>query len=712
MKRYLKKSWLKNNLSLVNIITIFLYFFGLFVSKFYSNDTLVNLIGFFYVVFVTPLNLLFLFRIKLKGTIEYFLATLTIFFTVIVPLYFSANYFLNIPFSFNTILLTNLSISAIIIILSPLKIPLQKWNFLHHTKELPQKHWPILLTILLYIIIHSINYHFYVFMPEWDGYSNLVDIKKTIQTNILSTTYRGFFTVAIIIVSKISKLNPYSIFTLWFIALQASIVFVIYQFIKIYNINNKLQQFIILLSTLGIPVLSLEIDIVRPQTVFVILLPIYIYFIYRSLTVKNNLSYWILSSIIVIAGLNYHEFFLFLFLTHFSIITIYIFKKYYLQTNIPKNRLIFALLISNLIFIGIIIFEHLKITNYILSSGQKILQQVQQVHKWRLWFLDNYIADNSGQQLGWPGVFGAIKYYSYYFSPLALFYLVASIMIVIKTKRKNKKILLLYLTLTMIIPLLIYSELLPRLNYIFLPERIWLIIDILIIISAPAIFYVIKKYHQKYTPYFLLLVTTLSITGIAGTLYIAQAKKSLVSRNEFKASHWIRKNTPENAIFISQAANKPMIIYFSNRTMVPLSQTNLQNLYNNSYLQNLSSSPSQKIKQVMDNYQKFLQQKTIKNTNDIDTIISQSKQTKHLINKLKKEKIYSQKLHSGISCQTTNTNCSPPIYLLFSKDKFKTIYSQREWWQKANFFNLNPDKISKYFPLIYNQNGIYIWKIK
>ena len=53
-----------------------------------------------------------------------------------------------------------------------------------------------------------------------------------------------------------------------------------------------------------------------------------------------------------------------------------------------------------------------------------------------------------------------------------------------------------------------------------------------------------------------------------------------------------------------------------------------------------------------------------------------------------------------------------PRYILYSFDKFDTLYSQREWWMLANAYGANIEKFNQAYPLVYHDDGVYIWKVR
>ena len=705
MKEDLKNSWLKNNIIAINVVTILLYSIGFWLFQKFDFSLLINIVGSIYLLIITPINILLLFRVSLEHYAEWLLASISLFFTILVPLYFVANYLLQTPFSFKIILTFNLILSFFIFLLFH-----RQFNYIleniHWSINFEQflsfikKRWPLLAVLFLFILLHIIDYHFYIFMPEWDGYSKLSEINNSLETNNLKTNYRGFFTVSIIIITKFTKLSPYDIFTTLLIVLQAAIIPVIFLFLKFYKLKKKFYQFIVLSATLTIPMLNLEVDVVRPQSVFIILLPIYIYFLFKAV-IFNKPIYWTLATLIIIAGLNYHEFFVFTFLLHITTTLVLAFKKYYLRSQDKKDRLIFKLLFIIIILLGIISLNYFSFLDYFILVFTNIFHKIIQIENWRLWFLNDYTSDQSEQQLGWPGIFGAVQYYAYYASPLVLFTMLTIVYLKIKNNLKVS-IILLYLVGPLIILLLTYSELLPRLNYTYLPERIWLVIDILLILLLPSIFTDTQKFlsRNKFTFYLYLLII-FYIIGISGTIYIAKNKKSLTSRNEYSAAQWIKQHTPNNSIVITQAANRPMTVYFAQRNFISAPT----NFFSDASIK-IKDSPTaqEKIDNQLSATHKFLTYHDINTISDFNQLSSKLKDTRKILLKLEKEKL-------SIS-EKNSSNETLPIYALYSMDKFKGLYAKREWWLKTNYYGAKIDNLTKKYPLVYNENDIYIWKIK
>ncbi len=719
MKKNLKKFWLKNNLAFINIIIILLYLGAELIDYFFHNAFLLNTIGIIYLLIIIPLDLIFLLKLQLNNWLDYWLSSLVMFFTVYIPFYFIGNYLGLMSFNQQVLLLINLSISLITIFTTfnknwaNLKF---KKIYSNSLKKLIKNHWPILLALLTYGLIHLINYHFYIFIPEWDGYTKIIEVKRAIELNKIINGYRGFFSAAIISLMQFSHLNPYFIMSWLFILLEATPLLIFYYFIHLFKINNKIYQTAILLATLSIPVLNMEIDVIRPQSIFIILLPIYIYFIFKAIR-ERKITYWLLSSSIAIMGLNYHEFFVFIFGFHFIVLFAWTFKNYYFQNNNQQTKIIFWLSFLIMFLLSILFLEHFPILQFGINTVKRIAHKIIMIDKWRWWFLGNYSGDSSNYQIGWPGVTGALKYYAYYASPLIV-YIIGLIFIYFNSL---KKYLLAQITMPLMFFLLIYSEVLPRLNYVYLPERVWIIIDVLVLFLLIPLFSVLKnKLNQKQFSFFLTFTIAFISIGLLGSFYIASQKKALTSQNEFQSAQWIKKNTPPNSIIVTQESNKPLVEYFANRKLAPFPRKEFFDGDENQIkatLNGISSMYCYRIaaKKLSKDKQASIEilRKEIK-TNPLDNLI----EVNQAFNKIKQLQALQQQLSAKQEAKLNqsklhfSSNNQIYVYALYSEDKFKGIYAQREWWLKANYYQAKIKELTKKYPLIYNKNGIYIWKIK
>ncbi len=685
----------------LNLLFIILYILSALVEKYFGVSIFINLVGIIYLLIITPYNLTLLFKKSFSSLIEKYLIYLTIYFFVLTPAYFFANLF----FAFKISLLNIFGVNVLLFIFSTLvlwskkrlSLSFPQWPKINLKKAL-QKKWVLFSALGAYFLLHAVNYYFYKFIPEWDSYAKLVQISNVLHSGIITQTYRGFFTISMSLISSFAHISPYALFAFWMIALQTVYLLVLNRFLKIYQLKNKLIQIIIFLSALSVPVINMEIDMVRPQNSIILFLPVYIYFFYQALATKKGI-YWIFATLIALFGLNYHEFFVFIFGLHFIWIYLLFFKKYFYKTHSTEKKTIFFLISA----LGLSLFCNLalkvRFISFALNTAKNIASGISNISQWKFWFLGHYASDGADLQMGWLGISGALKYYSYYLSPALAIFLICFIFLLIKKKELSKD-LLLKILLPFLGIFLLFAEILPRLNYLYLPERFWMLIDLILILSLiPLLSYGEKNYPRKIN-IILLFFSLLLFIGLGGSFYVAHGKKALTSSNEFEATQWIKKNTPPNSIFISQGANGPMIRYFAKRDLVTpdtdfFLSTNLVSYNPQTELSKLNASLNKKIQSSENLMRNYLAKKI-----SFEKFIS-------LISKHNQSMLT---LKKNIFLKKNELNAS--IYILYSQNKFNSIYSQRQWWQKANFYNANLEKFNDNYPLVYNKNGIYIWKIK
>lgn len=52
------------------------------------------------------------------------------------------------------------------------------------------------------------------------------------------------------------------------------------------------------------------------------------------------------------------------------------------------------------------------------------------------------------------------------------------------------------------------------------------------------------------------------------------------------------------------------------------------------------------------------------------------------------------------------------VYIIYSENRFDSLYTQREWWKTMNFYGANVDKFSNVYPIVYNRGGVTVWEVK
>ncbi|MDA1169334.1 MAG: hypothetical protein O3A36_03280 [bacterium] len=677
MKRFLALHMLNKK----NIIIIFaLLAFGIsfFLDYFLHLRTLLHISGFFLAIYIPGFAIKNIF--DSKGTLLGNLIAapvFTIFF--FVPIYFGVTKALYGHISLTSAIIA-IAVVALFSILKTLK------DSDPPNSDASDKKY-LLFGIGVFLLVHVLTTLAYQFVPEIDGYADIVKVEEIISSNVFSVTLRPFFTLLASYVSLISDISPYNLFKFGMVLIHIPGMYYLYQITKIVGLKSSFTKYLILLSFVSVPVINLEIDYVRPHVIFMSAILPFIYYLGMGIAgQKRNL---IFSTIIATAGLFFHEFFGILFLIN----TLFIFHHYYKKLSTANKLLaLFASAIGTIVLL--INIQRLPVLPYILYSIQQFIGLIIGELQWKWWFLGTY-ANLDNNNLGWNGPLDSMKYYAYSLSPMIMLVLFAYPISVIRRLHKNTQIHPVESIASFIlIAGLVFAELLPRINYPTLPDRFWPMISLSLLVLVPFVFVRIPRAKEKFAyPTILILL----LIGIGGSVHVAKEKRGYTSEREYRAAQWMKENTSHNAIFITQISNGPMVTYFAKRNIVVPHAS-----FFRTEPQNKRAPTSQRI------------------YGEITRLISENfhnpgnNQLNSLHSSLKKyyEEIDKEKLVNS-PATTEFVHDQNNLYVLYSKDKFSGYYGKRQWWKTANFYDADLSKFREGYDLVYNDSDrVYIWKKK
>lgn len=679
-----------------NLLAIGFYLFALFISLISGSDILLNIAGLFFLLFATPFAALQLFRGTAFSLIEKYFSFLALFFFIYSPLFFFLNQSMGVKISSGNILIANLIIFALALVATKMK---RSDQITIRTNIIVNRRNAILFgAIVLFIGLHAINYHFYHFMPEWDGYADLIKIGKGLETHDVAQGYRGFFYASVGILSAFSDIRPYSIFTILFIGLHTSLLLVLARLIRLLGIRKKSIEASVYLLALSVPVINMETDMTRPQNVVIIFLPILVYFIFRFLETKER-AFLILATVIAMGGTGYHEFFIFPLLTYVLWIALVLIRQASSTDASREKRIIAGLVLACGGLSGVILAQGGGFLQGVISTAGSIIRDISDISSWRLWFIGSYSSDGADLQMGWPGIGGAAKYYAYYLSP-ALLFVAAAFAVGILKKGLASRDPLIRVILPLLLVLFSFAEILPRINHLYLPERFWILMDILLILAAVPILKYAAEIFPEWSKWSLPILITFCLVGVAGSAYVAAGKKALTSPAEYRAAMWIKKNTAESSSFITQSANGPMINFFARRATVSVDPWY--------FLSDdiLERDP----KNDIDRLNQYIRNQTA----EINSLVTRYTTNKlpflEFADRIQEQKAILKKTSAEIA--SLSRLVDQPKYIVYSFDKFDTIYRDREWWMRENAYGADIEKFNAVYPLVYHDNGVYIWRVR
>jgi len=563
-----------------------------------------------------------------------------------------------------------------------------------------------LLIFIFFIIYMVLALVIYPYIPEADSYTYLVKIKDMLSgTKEYQTELRPLFLSLSFLANHITKISFYWLYKLIFTLVSGLLLIPFYLFAKKY-FKNKLLIIICSVAFLLFPVIALELLMFRPQSVFLISYPIFIFLLSEIISDrKNHFSGLFLILGLSILGMKIHPFFIFaIFISILAII-------YYYWPKIKTKPLMVFLILALILFGLYPWFSDFGIISSFKRYSKPFINALSHP-KIDLWFIDSY-KNIDGYQMGWPGI-TAIFYYAYNLGLVTPILIVFSIATKFKTKLFSKEN---WLYLTSFIVFFTIAEIFPRIGLAFYPDRAWLFASLsLAFLIMPVIKNLFQKNILKISGSKINLILILLICfSIIASWAIIYLKQGWISKNEYQVAKYIKENIEADAVIITQSGNKPLIQYFSDRIYV-LPQANFfvendlntnQKFINNipEYLtkKRYNEIRLEKIKAVLEkNYNSLFQNTaSVEKSREIDAFYTNYQKYNTIRNALKE--IEEKKLYR-----------KRPVYVLYSKDKFNNFYGQRAWWKKNNFYNANLEKFDQnpMYKQIYNQNGILIWKVQ
>lgn len=667
------------------IIAASLIFFvvSFFIHTAFKFDFFLNLSGFFLALYFPGLAIVNLFN-KNDNWLNKLVVSPVFTIFVFIPLYYALTLALGGKINFSIAVILTLAVSLFSLIITARKAKSPEKNVPTEDKKF------IYFGICAFILVHLLTTLVYKFIPEIDGYTDLIHVENIISSGIFDISYRPLFPFLVSYISLVSQIPPYWLFKFGMILIQISGVYYLHQIIKIADIKSSIAKYLILLSFVSVPIINIEIDYIRPNVILIFALLPFIYYLSRGIDgMKIN---FLFSSIIAATGLLFHEFFGIIFLINLLFIATYFYKRF---SNIKKLMAILILFVSFLL----ILININRFPIFVLSFDfvMNFMGLVTKGLHWKWWYLNDYL-NMDGNNLGWNGFWDVSKYYAYSLSPFLAFVFLGYIFTIVVKIKQNEKILSIEKVAIFILFIgLFFAEFLPRINYKTLPDRFWPIIAISLIALAPFVFSKIELFEKKVICLVLLI---LLIIGISGSVYIAKAKRGYTSNKEYAAAQWIKKNTPENALFVTQDGNSVMLNYFANRkTLSPYAS-----FFLNEQKQETQQEEVLKSNKIYKNITALFNT-CLENPTD-DCLSSLNASLKEYNTELEKEK-----LRKNIENFNFILSNNEPIYVLYSLDKFNNYYGRRQWWKKVNFYEADFNKFKEGYDLVYNNDDtVYIWK--
>lgn len=447
-----------------------------------------------------------------------------------------------------------------------------------------------------------------------------------------------------------------------------------------------------------------------PQSIANLLIVFALYSLLYAALTKQPFFYFF-GSFLLIVSVFYHEMSLLLLLPWIGVLFCTHYQK--ILSFIRRERLIAFLLA----IIGILLLEIIHpYIDFLIAWIQKIIRVILNFQP-NFAFPATYI-NIDGNAVGWGDAWGVMRYYAFYFGPLAVLALIFLLKHLfsnysLKSVWKNMHWIEKNITLYMVTTALLFfslAEFFPRFfNVSLLPERALGFLACLIVFFLG--YWLIRSPQVKPLQYTLLLIAIGINLGAA--LYINSVKQYLITSNQISSAEWIRGALPREKIIITGTSNNLLRFHAQADIVIevkdPSFYTDIR-VFEKSLRR--IPSPDERYRQdyselIFSLKQKLSSLESVDVHADAGTLQTLFPEITHAIQRF--TATYPQGETAAIPEKF------PPLYIYYSKESVKNPYANRPYVKKENTreTTLVFDQYPKRFERVYSlpDNEIVIWKM-
>ena len=561
------------------------------------------------------------------------------------------------------------------------------------------REWLVVFAAFLGVLL--VNLVLYRYIPEADGYGYLVKLREAAITPLsLVAEPRILFLIIVRLLASLLQIDPYWVFKIVLPAFSFIVIAAIYQ-LSLPVIRQPWLRVFAALAPLAFPVFLQEMLIARPQSIVVLVLAAALLCVGELLAkpAEPRQWYWVFALTAAGAvGMKVHVLFittLFLALIIAVRITIPLFRR------APIDAIAIAVGLATLVYPWIM-------NTGLLSEVQRIivlLGNAFSVVHLEAWFIDHY-RNVDGIEAGWPG-WTAVFYYGYNLG----FFLPILLVIVLLRRQVDWKIFVrpLYVLATGLITVfLMVAELLPRFGLAFLPDRAWLFIALGVCFVLPPMLNAVSRQSHM----LIVLLLGAGVLSIAAGTGITLAKQGWTTVKEYPVASFIRTQTDAHAIFLGQGGNRPLVRYFGDRAFFEAPDVFLSEderaaeQYLEEQAVRAPVAVALKRQDIIANEliglsAKYQREQSLDGRRAVLSALS-------LAVLDGRQALADAEFAGAVVPRIENV----PVYIIYSNDKFSSLYGSRAWWRTFNAADANIEKFSRRYPVVYDSNGTTIWEVR
>lgn len=552
--------------------------------------------------------------------------------------------------------------------------------------------WAGIIEVVLIVLLFSAYYT----LPDPDSYDWIERYRNFMTSGAqLNIQNRPLFYFFLYIFNQQLHIDLYAVFKYVMPSLTLLLLLPAWQLAKTYT--QKSSQLLILLLPFASSSTILYLQTSIPQTVALLLSFYVFYWLLLSYKAKNTFYYY-LAGVLSFTIFFYHETGAFLSLPWVVVTLLYYRKTIWHWLLQDKMRTFF--LGGSLLWISTFLKPIWHFWSYWINHI------VEPSYKGFNWLFPAYYINVDQNSVGWAGISGVLKYYTYYVGPFLIVLGTVTICLLVLKKhfryffRDYIKDPVFIICPTVFLFFFLIAEILPRFfNQAFLPERAWLLGGLFL---SACLIPLLE--WQKTSKFLLHSISFICIAiSIGGALYVNNAKQYTIPNYELTSFRWITKNLPAKRIILVNYGSA-LQRYHTESTILPINNE----LY---CTQNVRDSTS--VLQKLEAAHVINQVSTITQENYYNAILSAIK------NELPKENILSlldkyQAASLDVAEQERKNIHTLPIYIYYIQPDSRNPLLSRPYIQKrldSSCAQPIMPNLPDYYREIYNDyNRVIIWE--
>lgn len=572
----------------------------------------------------------------------------------------------------------------------------------------------IITTLVFTVFIFELTTTYYA-LPDLDPYYWLQQFQKNFSQPIHFSLqeHRPLFSSIGYLFVQVAHIDAYAFFKylipIFFLA-------IIFPATLLASQARNLQETLLIffLPTASSSFLLYSVSSLPQSLANLLLLSGFFFMLYATYTKQS--FFFLFGGFSIFSGIFYHEVNTLFFIPWFFLLCFRFSHQLFalLRHNWFSTLLFLLLIITSFDTLGIYI-------SFIINWIDKIIHALLQFQA-NFSFPATYI-NIDGNAVGWGNATGIIRYYAFYFGPLAGI-ITLYLFLLYLTKRATlrsywlsldflEKNVFSYFFIIFILFLSI-AELLPRFfNIALLPERALGFVACTIVFLFA--FFLIRLSPLR-VPMAFFFFLAIGIT-LGGALYINSIKQYLITSNQIASAEWIRGTLPKESIFFTNTQNNLLRFHAQVSTVIGIDDPALYtdiHVFEKS-LQLLPSASERLDKEyqnlLLDMRSRLLfleqlegQDITIASKSVFPTLISQ---IQDFLTQYGKESVLSETSHK-----------ITPLYIYYARVSDRNPYANRPYMQKHDLikkespliFDQYPDRFTRVYSL--PENEVVIWEFK